>query len=186
MDWKAVYEQALPYDAFLQRHADADSDVPRWQRVYDQTLLTDEQQGMLAGFMRTMRVLCLTGAWCGDCVAQCPILQRIAEAADGKIDLRFVDRDTHPDVADELRICAGKRVPVVVFLTEDFHECGRFGDRTLSRYRQMAAELGGAACSTGISTADQMATVTQEWLDEFERIHCMLRTSARLRQMHGD
>lgn len=186
MNFKATFELALPYAEFLAQYGDAERDVPRWQRVYDQVVLTDHQRSVLAGFVRTMRVLCLTGAWCGDCVAQCPIFQRIAEAANGKIDLRFVDRDAHPDVADELSICAGKRVPMVVFLSEDYHECGRYGDRTLSRYRQLAAELGGAACSTGISTADQVATVTQEWLDEFERIHHMLRTSARLRQMHGD
>jgi len=186
MNWQPVFEQALPYEAFLERYCDPLRDLQRWQAVYDQTVLTEEQRTLLGGFVRVMRVLCLTGAWCGDCVGQCPIFQRIAEAADGKIDLRFIDRDEHPDVADELGVCAGKRVPVLVFLTEDYHECARYGDRTLSRYRQMAAELGGAACSTGITTADQLATVTQEWLNEFERIQWMLRTSARLRKLHGD
>ena len=28
--------------------------------------------------------------------------------------------------------------------------------------------------------------VTQDWLDEFERAQLILRTSARLRQKHGD
>ena len=186
MDWKAIFEAGLPYGEFLNRHGDPERDAPRWERVYEQILLTDEQRGLLGGFRRLMPVLCLTGAWCGDCVGQCPIFQRFAEAADGKIDLRFIDRDVHPDVTDELTICAGKRVPILVFLTEDYYECARAGDRTLTRYRQMAAELGGAACSTGITPDDVLATITQEWLNEFERIQLMLRTSARLRKIHGD
>ncbi len=186
MDFQPVFEQALPYRDFLQKHADPQRDAPRWQAVYDQVVLTDEQRASLAAFTREMKVLCLTGAWCGDCVSQCPIFQRFCENADCKIDLRFVDRDAHPDVADELSICAGKRVPILVFLTEDYYECGRYGDRTLSRYRQMAAELGGAACASGITTADQLTAVIQEWFAEFERIQHMLRTSARLRKIHGD
>lgn len=186
MDWQPIFERALPYKKFLKKYADPKKDLPRWQTVYDQVVLADEQKTILSGFVRLMKVLCLTGAWCGDCVTQCPIFQRFCESADCKIDLRFIDRDDHPEVADELGICAGKRVPILVFLTEDDHECGRYGDRTLSRYRQMAAELGGAACASGITTADQVAVVTQEWLNEFERIQHMLRTSGRLRQIHGD
>ncbi|MBN1347163.1 MAG: thioredoxin family protein [Phycisphaerae bacterium] len=186
MDWKPIFEEALPYKKFLEAHGDRQRDLPRWRNVYEQVMITPEQQSVLAGFKRLMRVLCLAGAWCGDCVSQCPILQRICESTDCKIDLRFIDRDVRSDVTEELSVCAGKRVPVVVFMTEDYHECGRYGDRTLSRYRQMASELGGAACSSGITTADQLATVTREWLNEFERIQYMLRTSARLRQIHGD
>jgi len=33
------------------------------------------------------------------------------------------------DVARELAICGGNRIPVVVFLSEDFFECGRYGER---------------------------------------------------------
>jgi hypothetical protein len=186
MDWKPIFERGLAYRDFLARFGKPDKDLPRWERVYEQVRLAPEQQELLKRFVREMKVLCLAGAWCGDCVAQCPIFQRIAEGSEGRIDLRFIDRDAEPAAAEALSVCGGKRVPAVVFLSEDSAECGRYGDRTLSRYRQMAAELGGAACSTGITTTDQLATVTQEWLDEFERIQWMLRTSARLRERHGD
>jgi hypothetical protein len=33
---------------------------------------------------------------------------------------------------------------------------------------------------------DPVRTVLQEVLDEFERVHLLLRLSARLRQRHGD
>lgn len=186
MDWKASFNAALPYAGFLDAHG-TDAHRQRWQSVYDQVRLSDAQRALLAGFVRKMNVLCLAGTWCGDCVNQCPILQRFAEATD-KIDLRFLDRDAHMDVTRELSICGGDRVPVVVFLSEDFFECGRYGDRTLSKYRELASTLLGAACPTGIVKPDRslLEAVTAEWLAEFERIQLMLRLSQRLRSKHGD
>ncbi|MFQ6048786.1 MAG: thioredoxin family protein [Phycisphaerae bacterium] len=187
IDWKSKFEAGLDYQTFLQRYGRADKDLPRWQQLYERVRLDEAQRSVLAGFVRRMNVLCLAGAWCGDCVEQCPILQRFAEAANGKIDLRFLDRDEHADVQAELSLCGGHRVPVVVLLSEDFHECARIGDRTLAKYRQMAAEQLGAACPTGLATEQHLLrAVTQEWLDQFERIQLMLRLSPRLRRRHSD
>lgn len=186
MDWRRAFDTGLDYRTFLERHGTA-VHRDRWQAVYQQAVLTQPQQTLLSGFVRRMNVLCLAGAWCGDCVNQCPILQRFAEATD-KIALRFLDRDQHPDIQKELAINGGQRVPVVVFLSEDFHECGRYGERTISKYRELAQTLTGAACPTGIGSGDRtlLANVTSEWLTEFERIQLMLRLSPRLRQLHGD
>ncbi len=186
MNWQTVFEAGLPYAEFLETHGTPDH-RRRWAGVYDQVTLAAEQSQVLHGFVRQMNVLCLAGAWCGDCVNQCPVFQRFAEATD-RIRLRFVDRDVHADVQRDLSLCGGNRVPVVVFLSEDFAECGRYGDRTLSKYRDMAATLLGAACPTGIVGADRglLQRVTAEWLAEFERVQLMLRLSPRLRERHGD
>ena len=187
IQWQAKFHQGLAYQAFLAKHADSRADQPRWQQVYEQVRLSEPQMTLLGGFVRRMNVLCLVGAWCGDCIEQGPILQRIAEATGGRIDLRFLDRDANPDVQEELRICGGNRVPVAVFLSEDFHECARFGDRTLSTYREMAARLGGAACRIGrVHDCEDHAAQVQDWLDQFERVELMLRLSPRLRQKYMD
>jgi hypothetical protein len=186
MDWKAKFDAALAYARYLEVHG-TDNHRQRWRAPYDQVRLSSDQQALLRGFIRQMNVLCVAGAWCGDCVNQCPILQRFAEATD-KIDLRFLDRDAHMDVARELAICGGNRVPVVVFLSEDFFECGRYGERTLSKYREMAPTLLGPACPTGVvgPGTGLLQAVTAEWLAEFERMQLMLRLSPRLRGKHGD
>ena len=104
------------------------------------------------------------------------------------IDLRFLDRDIRPDVRQELSINGGHRVPVVVFLSEDGFEVSRYGERTLSTYRRMAADHLGPACPTGFvpPAAEALAAVTADWLAEFERAQLILRLSPRLRAMHGD
>jgi hypothetical protein len=186
MEWQRVFDESSDYQAFLDATGSS-VHRERWQAVYDQVQLTPEQRSLVAGFTRRMNVFCLAGAWCGDCVNQCPILQRIAEA-NSLIDLRFLDRDEDTAVRSELSINSGQRVPMVVFLSEDFYECGRYGDRTLTVYREMARATLGTACPTGITPAnrDTLALVTAEWLNEFERIQLMLRLSSRLRGKHGD
>ena len=186
MDWARTWESALPYAEFLTRHGE-DRHRERWQRMYEQITLNDEQRTLLASFTRPMHLLCLAGAWCGDCVLQGPILQRIQEAGPA-IQVRFIDRDAHADVQDALVLNGGRRVPVVVFLSQDFEECGRFGDRTLSTYRRMARDRLGPACPTGIVPPDDAyaAAVTTDWTNEVERVQLLLRLSPRLREKHGD
>jgi thiol-disulfide isomerase/thioredoxin len=183
MDFGAKFSAGLTYDEFLSQYANP-SDRARWDDFRSHLSLTDAQQQLLSSFVREMQVLVMAGAWCGDCVNQCPIFDCFAEATD-KIQVRYFDRDDHADLAAALLTCGAPRVPAVVFLAEDGAFCGRSGDRTLSKYRKLVSMLAGAACSTGVPD-DLTASVVQDWLDEFERIQWMLRTSGRLREKHGD
>lgn len=183
--FKLKFEQGLDYKSFM--NSSKEHEQARWQAVYDKVKLTDDQKKLLNGFKRKMNVLCMTGAFCGDCIRQCPIMQHIAEASEA-IDLIFLDRDSNPDLSERLRVLGGARVPVAVFLSEDFLEFARFGDRTLSTYRKMAAEQIGAACSTGIvpPAEEEIAVLTQEWIDIFERAQLALRLSPMLRERYSD
>lgn len=180
------WKTGLPYEDFLRRYGNS-SDQAKWQQQWQQIRLTPDQQAILSSFRRKMPVLCLAGAWCGDCVIQCPIFQRFAESAP-TLDIRYLDRDDHADVQEVLRINGGNRVPVVVFFSEDGHEVARYGERTLSQYRLMGESVEGAFCPTGIPHGEQelTAAMVQEWLNEFERVHWILRLSPRLRKLHGD
>ncbi|HEU5115628.1 MAG TPA: thioredoxin family protein, partial [Isosphaeraceae bacterium] len=159
----------------------------RWDAMHERVSLTADQTALLKSFRRKMHVLVLNGAWCGDCINQCPIFDHFARASDA-IDLRFLDRDAIEDVRQILMVNGGQRVPVVVFLSEDFFEVSRYGDRTISTYRRLAAQQLGPACPTGLVPPDDqsLASVTQDWLNEFERAELLLRLSGRLREKHGD
>ena len=88
------FPHGLTYSEFLEQHGH-EGDQRRWKQVHEQSELTDDQNNLLASFVRELNVLVFAGAWCGDCVVQCPILQRFAEAA-ACINLRFIDRDKFP------------------------------------------------------------------------------------------
>ena len=180
------YADALPLPAFLDKYGSA-TDRGRWQAARAATQLTDAHKQLLAKFTRRTNVLVLAGAWCGDCISQCPIFERFAEAAPA-LQVRYLDRDDHADVQRELQINGGNRVPVVVFFSEDGFEVSRYGERTLAKYRHLAAQLSGETCATGlVKGADPVQlAVVQDWLNEFERVQLILRLSPRLRRKHGD
>jgi hypothetical protein len=185
MDYAAKFETGLNYADFLDRYA-TDEQRHRWDEFHASIALTDDQRALLASFVRETKALVLAGTWCGDCVNQCPIFEHFTQAS-GTLQIRYFDRDDHPDLAEALHTCGAPRVPAILFLSEDGHVCGRYGDRTLAKYRDMVANLGGAACPTGLVGDGSLTEhVVQDWLDEFERIQWMLRTSGRLRKLHGD
>ena len=180
------FESAMPYAQYVK--TGTDEQQRRWQTVYDVARTTDAQRELFSGFTREMKVLIISGIWCGDCVQQCPLQQRIAEANPAKIDLRILDRDLNRDLASLCHINGGDRVPVALFLAEDFEFCSMYGDRTVHRYRALARKQLGASCPIGLGPPDhdEVAATLADWAAEFERVQLMLRLSSRLRQRHGD
>ena len=178
------FSVGLPMAEFLAKHGSA-AHLSRWKATYNAVNLTTEQTALLGKFTREMNVLVLAGAWCGDCSGQCPIFDKFASVAP-VIKNRYLDNAEHADVQEALSINGGKRVPVAVFFSEDGYEVGRYGERTLSRYRQMMRDSIGDGCATGIGPDPLLDQITREWLNEFERVQYLLRLSGRLRQLHGD
>ena len=174
------------FGAFVEDAARAGQDGP-WRERYGRLELEPGQAALVAGFTREMKVLCLTGPWCGDCALQGAAMQRIAEGNPDRIDLRFVSREEAPELQVRVPINAGFRVPVTFFMAEDFEPVSRFGDRTLSRYRSMARKaLGPASPVLAPAPPDPVRRVLEETLDEFERVSLVLRLSTRLRAAYGD
>ncbi|MBC8105091.1 MAG: thioredoxin family protein [Anaerolineae bacterium] len=184
----AKFELALPYDQYVQ--TGTDEQQRRWKQVYDAAgnAITPAQRETLNGFVRDMNVLIISGIWCGDCVQQCPLIQRLAEVNAAKVHVRLIDRDEHKELSHQFRVNAGDRVPVTIFLSEDFAFCGAYGDRTLHRYRAIARRQLGASCPTGLAApdADELAATTLDWMNEIERMQLMMRLSPRLRARHID
>ncbi len=183
---KKKFEAGLSY-ADLVASGEREGHHTQWNERYGRLTLTPEQAQLIGGFTREINVLCATGTWCGDCALQGAALARIAEA-NPKIHLRFLPkREEHADLLVAAKINGGLRVPVTWFMAEDFEFVSVFGDRTLSRYRSMARKaLGPAANVLAAAPEDPVREVLNEMLPEFERVHLLLRLSARLREKHRD
>ncbi|MCP4547438.1 MAG: thiol reductase thioredoxin [bacterium] len=185
--WQTHFGMAVPWDDYL-----ADSDpvhAGKWVAMQAAlTSLSPESARRLSDHERHLKILFYSGVWCGDCVRQGPLLKQIADAAGSNVDLRFIDRDLSPELRDELRLLGAMRVPVVVFLSEDYHEVGRFGDRLHTVYRTKLEREQGAACSTGLVSpqADELNSERGEWVDIVERMLIMLRLAPPLRARYDD
>jgi len=186
MDFATTWNAGLSYTDFLKKYASPDQ-LRRWNATFQEIKLTPDQISLLQGFQRDMCVAVVSGAWCGDCIQQCPIFEAFSQQTE-RLKIRYFDRDDQSHLADELSICGGRRVPSVLFMSEDGAPCGRYGDRTLAKYRDAASSLMGTACPTGLISVETslQSAVIKEWLEQFERVQLMLRLSPRLRQKHGD
>ena len=182
--WKKHYQMALPYKEYLltapekaQRWRDFESRAPE---------LTYEQKKRVQGYNREINILAMVSIWCGDSVRTTSIIRKITEAAGEKVNIRFIERDSDPELREELRILGATRVPRIVFLTEDFWEIDREGDRLLPVYRAKAAREAGMNYDAGIMTPKALEEETEAWLDVFERVLLMTRLAPPLRERYHD
>src|SRR5689334_21969360 len=86
-DFNSKLGQGLSYAAFLARYATPEQ-RRRWDGVHAAVQLSAEQRTLLDEFERQMNIVCLTGAWCGDCVNQCPIFDHF-EQANSRLAMRY-------------------------------------------------------------------------------------------------
>lgn len=94
--------------------------------------LSPEDVQAIRNLPRRLNVLALAEDWCGDVVANLPIVGRLAEASNGKLNLRILLRDGTPGttVMDEhLKAGQFKSIPTVIFLDESFTELGVWIER---------------------------------------------------------
>jgi thiol-disulfide isomerase/thioredoxin len=183
--FRDAFSRGLPYADYIATAKPRER--PNWDASHARIHITEPQRTLLNSFTRRINILTISGTWCGDCVQQCPMLDHVARAA-SVISLRFLDRDANQDIATPLSIAGGLRVPTVVFLNEDFEFVSLLGDRTLTRYRRIAAAQLGAACPLpGAPLApEETAETLQDWINEFERVHLLLRLSPKLRARYAD
>lgn len=183
---KTYFDLGSTYDTYVA--SGSPDQQANWAANHAKITLTAAQHALLSAFTRRQPVLVISGTWCGDCAQQVPIMQQIALASKGKIDLRIVDRDKAIDLSNQVKISGGNRVPTVIFMNEEFDHLGLYGDNVLTRMRAKAAKQLGASCelpSARIS-GDELAQTIQEWVDQFERTQLIARLSTKLRAKHND
>ncbi len=87
----------------------------------------------------TVNTLIITEDWCGDALANVPVLAKLAEQT-GKLTLRFFLRDQNLDLADQyLKEGKYRSVPVFVFFDQEMRELGHFIERPAQATAEMQA-----------------------------------------------
>lgn len=93
-----------------------------------------------AQLAQPLNVLVLAEDWCGDVIANVPVLGRLAEET-GKLHLRVFLRDQNLDLMDQyLKDGQHRSIPVFVFFDQDFREIGHWIERP-ARMSELMDEL---------------------------------------------
>lgn len=132
------FEAGLTYDAYK-----AQMTRNREQVEQNETdlQLTTEDKSAFQGLPQPINVMALAEDWCGDVVANLPILGRLEQAAAGKLNVRIHLRDQEPgtQIMDQyLNKGQYKSIPTFVFLDEDFNELAVWVERpdSVTRLRE--------------------------------------------------
>jgi hypothetical protein len=134
---RARWDNGVTYDAFK---AAMTRNQERFAENESRVVLDPETVRTFTSLPKPLRVLVLAEDWCGDVVANLPILGRLAKEVP-TLDLRVFYRDQNPDlIARWLNQGKYQSIPVVVFLDQDFRELGHWIERPASVTERRAAE----------------------------------------------
>lgn len=61
----------------------------------------------------------ITEAWCGDSAQNLPVIAKLAEASDGRIELRILLRDEHLDIMDQYLTNGGRSIPKLIAMERE-------------------------------------------------------------------
>jgi hypothetical protein len=79
-----------------------------------------------------VRWLLISEHWCGDASQIVPVLSKIAEASNGKIELRMVYRDQHLPLIDAHLTNGGRSIPKLIQLNEQMEFEKEWGPRPVA------------------------------------------------------
>src|SRR6266567_1265274 len=123
------FEAGMTYDAYKAQMTRNKEQVE--QNEKDVQLKPDDVQAV-RNLPAQLNVLALAEDWCGDVVANLPVLGKLAQESNGKLNVRVLLRDQEPGskVMDEhLNRGQFKSIPTVIFLDGQFNEVGVWIER---------------------------------------------------------
>lgn len=134
---RARWDKGITYDEFK---AAMTRNQERFAENESRVALDPETVRTFKSLPKPLRVLVLAEDWCGDVVANLPVLGRLAKEVP-TLDARIFYRDQNPDLMERwLNEGKYQSIPVFVFFDENFRELGHWIERPASVTERRAAE----------------------------------------------
>ena len=134
---QARWDKGITYDEFKSAMT---RNQERFAENESRVALDPETLRTFKSLPKPLRVLVLAEDWCGDVVANLPILGRLANEVP-TLDARIFYRDQNLDLMERwLNQGKYQSIPVFVFFDENFRELGHWIERPASVTERRAAE----------------------------------------------
>ena len=126
---KQRFDTGLTYDAFK---AAMTRNLDRVEANEQKVSLDPETLRFFKGLPKPIKVVALAEDWCGDVIANLPVLGTLARES-GKLDVRIFYRDQNLDLMERwLNQGKFQSIPVFAFFDDDFRELGHWIERPAS------------------------------------------------------
>ena len=123
------FESGMTYDAYK---AQMTRNREQFEQNERDVQLSPEDVKVFRDLPQPISVMTLAEDWCGDVIANVPVLGRLAQESNGKLNVRIHLRDQQPgaQIMDQyLNKGQFKSIPTLIFLDGDFNELGVWIER---------------------------------------------------------
>lgn len=141
-EYRDYLDQAVDYAAYVQQMAEDLALNPdpkikeyihlnqrRMHRVEKTYEIGSGMQQQIDQLSKPIHWLVITEHWCGDASQSLPVLQKLAEASQGRINLKMIYRDQHPALIEAFLTNGTKSIPKLIQLDEQMNLTGIWGPR---------------------------------------------------------
>lgn len=142
-DYSSAWAQAIELPGYwnefqvkLENPEEGDAYAPylpmnwqRIQRIYKHFTLSSSWESWVSTHDFKSYWLVITEPWCGDAAQIVPVLDLMAQASGGKIDIRAVYRDQNLKLMDRHLTNGSRSIPKIICLNSDYQYLGEWGPR---------------------------------------------------------
>jgi hypothetical protein len=176
-EYKTYWEKGIPYSDYLIRFEKemkdgtaktfADKMPINWQRtsrINKHFVLDDDSIESLNNLVHKRYWLVITEHWCGDSAQIVPVMDKITEASQGKIEQRLVYRDENLTLIDAHLFKGGRSIPKLIQLNEKMEVTGEYGPRPAIA-QKLVMDL-----KSNPSTADKYSEELHKWYAKDQQV----------------
>jgi thiol-disulfide isomerase/thioredoxin len=133
------FNQGMTYEEYK---AQMTRNKERFEETEASVQLNPDDVAAFANLPQPLNVLVLAEDWCGDVISGLPALGKLAEASNGKLNIRVFLRDQNLDIMDQyLNRGEFRSIPVFVVFDQEFNEIGNMKERPESVTEMMSRGL---------------------------------------------
>jgi hypothetical protein len=103
--------------------------IQRMKRLDKTTVINDNWKPFFENLKSNLKWVVLTEGWCGDAAQIVPVLNKIAAASNGKIELELLLRDENLELMDKYLTNGGRAIPKLICYDENNNELWNWGPR---------------------------------------------------------
>ena len=125
-DRKAIFNNGVTYTQWLD-NPDEQAHREKILAFEKTTTVSNEVIDELGCLERVVNIIAIAETWCGDVMRHVPLINKLSELSNGKVNVRFISRDAAPDFFIRFLTNGGEALPKLVFCNGEFTEVGNWG-----------------------------------------------------------
>lgn len=125
IDWKREFARGKPFSEWLPLGENPEY-RERMAKDTVELVVPEEIAVRIERLTRAVRIVVFAEGWCPDVVRHVPVLETLARGQD-RITTSYFMRADAPELFQRFLTFGGEAVPKMVFLSEDWVECGVWG-----------------------------------------------------------